>query len=83
VSSAAFCYNHSGYGLLLSLLLSVGAPVIVLLPLELLGGSLYLGLVFWMVVDVIDSEAGFLWLLVFFLCFGPLVVIAHMLWGRS
>ena len=74
-----------GYGLLLSVLSFLGAPNILLLLMQLFGGGLGLGLIFWMVVDVIDCQASILWLIGFLLCspVGIFILIAYMLWGRT
>ena len=71
-----------GYMGLTGLLAAIGAPAVLLMLLYLLFSGVWLGFIFWMVVDVIDSQAGLMWIFVPFFC-GPIGLVVYMLWGRQ
>ena len=59
-----------------------GIPPILLLPLYIVLSGAWLGVIFWTIVDIIDSQATFLWLAALLFC-QPIGLIGYLLVGRS
>lgn len=71
-----------GLGVVTGLVMFSGAPATVFLAMSLLVAVLWLGVIFWMVVDVFAMESEIWWLILFF--FFPLLgLILYLIIGRS